>query len=251
AIQVPLNAFLKGEFLRYQLADAQASTLVADAAGWRAVQPLLDQLPELRWVKVGSILMTREGPDFIRTLTARGLKIFLDLKWHDIPNTVAGAVTAARELGVSLATVHSLGGAAMLEAASVAGGTELGLIGVTVLTSHDAGVYGEAVGRSDVDVNQEVERLALMGVRAGLRGFVCSSHEVSLLRRRLGPDPLIVVPGIRRQSDKLGDQVRVATAKDAVSSGATHVVVGRPVLQASDPALVLKELLKETRCIAS
>ncbi|HET6837902.1 MAG TPA: orotidine-5'-phosphate decarboxylase [Gemmatimonadales bacterium] len=212
---------------------------------------LLDKLPELRWVKVGSILLTREGPDLIRTLTARGLNIFLDLKWHDIPNTVAGAVTAARELGVSLATVHSLGGAAMLEAATVAAGPELGLIGVTVLTSNDAGTYGEAVGRSDVDVSQEVERLALMGARAGLRGFVCSPHEVSLLRRSLGPDPLIVVPGIRRQSDVLGDQVRVATAKDAVSRGATHLVVGRPVLQASDPALVLQEFMRESRCIVS
>ena len=212
---------------------------------------LLDKLPELRWVKVGSILMTREGPDFIRTLAGRGLKIFLDLKWHDIPNTVAGAVTAARELGVSLATVHTLGGTAMLEAAAVAGGPELGLIGVTVLTSYDSAAYGGAVGRTGVDVDQEVERLALMGARAGLRGFVCSPHEVSLLRRRLGPDPLIVVPGIRRQSDVLGDQVRVATPKDAVDSGATHLVVGRPVLQASDPALVLKELLQETRCIAS
>jgi orotidine-5'-phosphate decarboxylase len=212
---------------------------------------LLDRLPDLRWVKVGSILMTREGPEFVRKLTDRGLQVFLDLKWHDIPNTVAGAVTAARDLGVSMATVHTVGGKAMLEAAAVAGGSELRLIGVTVLTSHDAGGYGQAVGRSKVNVSQEVERLALLGARAGLRGFVCSPHEVSLLRRRLGPEPLIVVPGIRRQSDGPGDQVRVATAKDAVSNGATHLVVGRPVLQATDPVLVLEELMKETRCIAS
>jgi orotidine-5'-phosphate decarboxylase len=212
---------------------------------------LLDQLPELRWVKVGSILMTREGPDFVRTLAGRGLKIFLDLKWHDIPNTVAGAVTAARELGVAMVTVHTLGGTAMLEAAAVAAGPELGLIGVTVLTSHDSAAYGQALGRGEVGLSQEVERLAVMGARAGLRGFVCSPHEVSLLRRRLGAEPLIVVPGIRRQSDAAGDQARVATAKDAVSNGATHLVVGRPVLQASDPALALEELMKETRCIAS
>jgi orotidine-5'-phosphate decarboxylase len=212
---------------------------------------LLERLPELRWVKVGSILMTREGPEFVRMLVARGLRVFLDLKWHDIPNTVVGAVVAARELGVSMATVHTLGGAAMLEAAAVAAGSELGLIGVTVLTSHDAAAYGQAVGRSEVDVGQEVERLASMGARAGLRGFVCSPHEVSLLRRTVGPDPLIVVPGIRSRSDALGDQVRVATAKDAVSHGATHLVVGRPVLQAPDPALALKELMKEIRCIAS
>jgi orotidine-5'-phosphate decarboxylase len=212
---------------------------------------LLDRLPQLRWVKVGSVLMTREGPEFVRILAARGLKVFLDLKWHDIPNTVAGAVAAARELGVSLATVHTLGGAAMLEAAAAAGGSELGLVGVTVLTSHDSTGYGQAVGRSQVNVSQEVERLASLGARAGLRGFVCSPHEVSVLRRGLGPDPLIVVPGIRRRSDVVGDQVRVAPAKDAVTNGATHLVVGRPVLQATDPALTLEELMKEIRCIAS
>ena len=212
---------------------------------------LIDTLPELRWVKVGSILMTREGPDLIRTLTERGLKVFLDLKWHDIPNTVAGAVAAARDIGVSMATVHTLGGGAMLEAAAVAGGSEVALIGVTVLTSHEPAGYAAAVGRGDVDLGREVERQALIGVEAGLRGFVCSPQEVSLLRRRLGPEPYIVVPGIRRRSDPMGDQVRVATAKDAANNGATHLVVGRPILQAADPAQALEEFMKETRCIAS
>ena len=213
--------------------------------------PLLDQLPELRWVKVGSILMTREGSPLIRTLVDRGLKVFLDLKWHDIPHTVSGAVTAARELGVSMATVHVLGGTGMLEAAAVAAGGDLALVGVTVLTSHDPAGYALALGRREVDLTHEVERQALMGTSAGLRGVVCSPHEVSLLRRRLGPDPYIVVPGIRRGSDPLGDQVRVATAKDAATNGATHLVVGRPVLQASDPAAALEEFMKEARCIAS
>jgi orotidine-5'-phosphate decarboxylase len=214
--------------------------------------PLLDQLPELRWVKVGSILMTREGSPLIRTLVDRGLKVFLDLKWHDIPHTVSGAVTAARELGVSMATVHILGGIAMLEAAAIAAGGDLALVGVTVLTSHDPAGYALALGRGgEVDLAHEVERQALMGAGAGLRGVVCSPHEVSLLRRRLGPDPYIVVPGIRRRSDPLGDQVRVATAKDAASNGATHLVVGRPVVQASDPAAALEEFMKEARCIAS
>jgi orotidine-5'-phosphate decarboxylase len=215
------------------------------------VLPLLDELPELGWVKIGSVLMTREGPGLVRTLVDRGLKIFLDLKWYDIPNTVAGAVTAARELGVSMATVHILGGTTMLEAAAVAAGTELALVGVTVLTSYDAAGYAHAVGRSRVNLPQEVERQALIGALAGLRGLVCSPHEVSVLRRRLGPDPYIVVPGIRRRSDPLGDQVRVATAKDAVSNGATHLVVGRPVLQAEDPAAVLEEFMKEARCVGS
>jgi orotidine-5'-phosphate decarboxylase len=209
---------------------------------------LLDRIPELRWVKVGPVLLTRDGPSLIRTLVGRGLKVFLDLKWHDIPNTVAGAVTAAREIGVSLASVHTLGGRTMLESAAVAAGPDLALVGVTVLTSHSSAEYAQAVGRSQVDLPQEVERQGLVAAEAGLQGIVCSPHEVSLLRRRLGPDLYIVVPGIRRRSDPLADQARVATAKDAVNNGATHLVVGRPVLQAPDPAAAWEEFMKEVRC---
>lgn len=212
---------------------------------------LLDKLPDLRWVKVGPILMTREGPSLIRTLIDRRLKVFLDLKWHDIPNTVAGAVAAAREVGVSMATVHTLGGRDMMEAAAVAAGGELALVGVTVLTSHDSAGYARAVGRREVDLAREVERQALTAAEAGLQGVVCSPQEVSLLRRRLGPSLHIVVPGIRRRSDASGDQARVATAKDAVNNGATHLVVGRPVLQAADPAGAFEEFLKEVRCTGS
>jgi orotidine-5'-phosphate decarboxylase len=208
---------------------------------------LLDQLPALLWVKVGSILMTREGPDFVRQLTGRGLKVFLDLKWHDIPNTVAGAVTAARELGVSMATLHTLGGSVMMEAAAVAAGGEIALVGVTVLTSHDPAGYARVVGRSEVDIPAEVERQSLAAAEAGLQGVVCSPQEVSLLRKRLGQGPLIVVPGIRRRTDPAGDQSRVANAKDAVMSGATHLVVGRPVLRAADPAAAFEEFLEEAQ----
>jgi orotidine-5'-phosphate decarboxylase len=117
-----------------------------------------------------------------------------------------------------------------------------------VLTSHDPAEYAEAVGRSKVNLAREVERQAILAAEAGLRGVVCSALEVSLLRRRLGPDPYIVVPGIRRSSDPVGDQARVATAKDASSNGATHLVVGRPVLQAPDPALVFEEFMREAQC---
>jgi orotidine-5'-phosphate decarboxylase len=212
---------------------------------------MLDRLPELRWVKVGSVLMTREGPELVRILVDRGLKVFLDLKWHDIPTTVAGAVAAARELGVSMATVHVLGGSAMLEAAVVAAGGDLALVGVTVLTSHDQASYSRTIGRNEVDLVQEVERQALIAALAGLRGIVCSPLEVSLLRRRLGPEMYIVVPGIRRRSDPPGDQARVASAMDASSNGATHLVVGRPILHAEDPAAVLEELMRETQCAPS
>jgi orotidine-5'-phosphate decarboxylase len=146
-----------------------------------------------------------------------------------------------------MATVHTLGGSAMLEAAAVAAGGELALVGVTVLTSHDSPSYGRALGRAEVDLGHEVERQALVAVAAGLQGIVCSPQEVSLLRRRLGPEPLIVVPGIRRRSDPASDQARVATAKDAVVNGATHLVVGRPILQAVDPASAFEEFLEEAR----
>jgi orotidine-5'-phosphate decarboxylase len=211
----------------------------------------LDRVPETRWIKLGPILMTREGPSFVRTLLDRGIKVFLDLKWHDIPNTVAGAVTAAREIGVTMATVHTLGGRAMLEAAVVAAGTDLALIGVTVLTSFDSMSYGQALGRTEVALPQEAERLAGIAADAGLRGVVCSAKEVSLLRRLLGPEQYIVVPGIRRRSDPLGDQTRVATASDAVADGATHLVVGRPVLQAANPAAALEQFMREAQCTGS
>jgi orotidine-5'-phosphate decarboxylase len=212
---------------------------------------LVERLPELRWVKVGSILMTQEGPSLVERLVARGLKVFLDLKWHDIPNTVAGAVAAARELGVSMATVHVIGGSRMLESAVAAAKGDLALVGVTVLTSFDSVEYARTLGRPQVDLPQEVERQALFGMAAGLRGIVCSPHEVSLLRRRLGPGPYIVVPGVRRRSDPRGDQIRVATAQEAADHGATHLVVGRPILEAPDPALALEEFMKEARCAAS
>lgn len=206
---------------------------------------MLDRIPDLRWVKVGSVLMTRAGAPFVRELASRGLRVFLDLKWHDIPNTVAGAVTAARELGVAMATVHTLGGHGMLESAARAAGGELALVGVTVLTSHDAGSYGRATGRGGIDLLAEVSRLAGVAKGAGLAGVVCSPQETAVVRAALGPKALIVVPGIRRASDPAGDQVRVSTAADAARAGATHLVVGRPLLQAPDPAAVFTELAAE------
>jgi len=212
---------------------------------------LLDRLPEARWVKVGSILMTREGPHLVQVLIDRGLRVFLDLKWHDIPNTVAEAVAAAGELGVSLATVHTLGGTAMMEAAAAAAGGRVGLVGVTVLTSHDPASYARAVGRSDVSLAQEVERLSGEAVRSGLAGVVCSPQEVAAVRRRVGPDAWVVVPGIRGRADARGDQVRVASASNAVAAGATHLVVGRPILQAADPSAAFRGFLEEAQCIGS
>jgi orotidine-5'-phosphate decarboxylase len=219
-----------------------AEIIVAfDLASGREALALADRLPGLRWAKVGPVLYVREGPTLVREFSQRGVRVFLDLKWHDIPSTVAGAVTAARELGVSLATVHCLGGRAMLEAAAQAAG-DLPLVGVTVLTSHDAAGFGQVVGRGVPDVAVEVERLARVAVAAGLRGVVASGDEVGVLRRALGPDPWLVVPGIRLPGDAAQDQARTAHPADAVLAGATHLVVGRPITGARDPVAALRRM---------
>ena len=139
----------------------------------------------------------------------------------------------------------------MLEAAVAASAGELALVGVTVLTSHDAASYEQALGRTSVTLAAEVERLGQLAIAAGLQGLVCSPSEVSVLRQRLGPKPFLVVPGIRRGSDAWGDQVRVSSPEDAIRHGATHLVVGRPVLQAANPRAVLEELMKEAGCVIS
>ena len=207
-----------------------------------AARRLLDRIPAVRWVKVGSVLFTAAGPGLIAECRARGLEVFLDLKWHDIPNTVAGAVRSARDLQVSMATVHTLGGAEMMASAAEAADGAMLLVGVTVLTSHDAVSFGRAVGRASVSLEVEVGRLAAEASRAGLSGVVCSPHEVRTVATVLGPGQTIVVPGIRRPGDVAGDQARAAGPEEAARAGATHLVVGRPILQAADPARVLGEL---------
>lgn len=221
--------------------------LALDLPDRTASLALLDRLPALRWVKVGSVLMTREGPGLIADLRARGLEVFLDLKWHDIPNTVAGAVAAARDLGVRMATVHTLGGEEMMTAAAAAAGPELGLVGVTVLTSHDARSFGRATGRPDVDLGAEGPRLARLASAAGLRGVVCSPLEVGVIRQAIGGEGWLVVPGIRRPGDATGDQRRTAGPAETVAAGATHLVVGRPILASPEPATALAEFLEAAR----
>lgn len=195
---------------------------------------LLDQLPEECPVKVGSVLMTRAGSGFVRGLVEAGHPVFLDLKWHDIPNTVRGAVEAAAELGVEMATVHALGGEAMVRAAVEAAAGRLAIVAVTVLTSHDAAGFAATTGRAAVDLTAEVPRLAEMAMRAGAAGIVCSAEELPRVRGVVGGGRL-VVPGIRRAEDAVGDQTRVGTPEAATAAGATHLVVGRPILAAADP----------------
>jgi len=202
------------------------------------------KLPGLRWAKVGPVLYNREGPALIKEFAQRGIKVFLDLKWHDIPNIVASAVTGARELGVSMTTVHCLGGRTMLAAAAGAAGPDLALVGVTVLTSHDAAELESVLGRGVPDVGFEAERLARLALQAGLRGVVASGQELGLLREALGPEPWIVVPGVRAPGDPAGDQVRTIDPKEAVRRGATHLVVGRPITTAADPAAAYRRLVE-------
>ena len=213
-----------------------------DLPSGREALALAGRLPGLTWAKLGHVLFAREGPAVAREFAARGFRVFLDLKWHDIPNTVAGAVAAARELGVGMATVHCLGGRAMLEAAAHAAGPDLPLVGVTVLTSHDAAELESVLGRGVPDLGFEAERLARMAVQAGLRGVVASGHELGLLREALGPDPWIVVPGIRLPGEAPGDQARTIAPDEAVRRGATHLVVGRPITAASDPVAAYRRL---------
>ncbi|HVH69149.1 MAG TPA: orotidine-5'-phosphate decarboxylase [Gemmatimonadales bacterium] len=208
----------------------------------REALDLAGRLPGLRWAKIGPVLHVREGPALVREFTARGVQVFLDLKWHDIPSVVAGAVEAARLQGVAMATVHALAGPAALAAAARAAG-ELSLVGVTVLTSHSAGDFERVVGRGVPDLALEAERLARLAVAAGCRGVVASGHELTLLRAALGPSPWIVVPGIREPEDEAGDQARTVSAADAARGGATHVVVGRPITRAANPVAVYQRLM--------
>jgi orotidine-5'-phosphate decarboxylase len=213
---------------------------------------LLDRLPSLRWIKVGSILMTAEGPELIRELVGRGLSVFLDLKWHDIPSTVAGAVAVAGNLGVRMATVHTAGGLEMLRAAQSAAVSPLSLVGVTVLTSdrQPAAPLSMAPADADDGIATEVVRLAQLARQAGLSGVVCSALEVERVRAAMGPASLIVVPGIRRAGDAAGDQRRIGTPAEAVRRGATHLVVGRPILRADDPGRALATFSAELEGIS-
>jgi orotidine-5'-phosphate decarboxylase len=201
----------------------------------------------VRWYKVGPVLCISEGAAVVRELRARGKRVFLDLKWHDIPNTVSRAVAVAGDVGVALATVHLAGGVRMLEAAVQAKAGELRLLGVGVLTSLDAGQYGDVVGRAVADVREEQRRLVRAGVTAGLDGFVSAASEVEAVRAVAGARSFIVVPGIRRAADPAGDQARTATPREALQAGADLLVVGRPITAAPDPRREAEAIAREAQ----
>ena len=198
------------------------------------------------WFKVGMELFTAAGPAVIEPIVGAGHSVFLDLKFHDIPNTVAGAVRSSAALGVRMVNVHAAGGPAMLAAAKVALdgiSNPPKLLAVTVLTSMDAAQLGASgVGRSPAD---QVEFLARMCLDAGINGFVCSPQEVAALRALTGPEGVLVIPGIRPAGAEAGDQKRLATPGDAIRNGASYLVVGRPITQAINPAEAACAVLEE------
>jgi len=206
--------------------------------------------------KVGMQLYTAEGPQVVRDLLSSGRQVFLDLKYHDIPNTVASAVREAAQLGVSMLTVHASGGEKMLRAAAEAAGHHarvgadvhvrpLQILAVTVLTSMDESELQQTGVSSKL--LEQVLRLASMAIDAGCAGVVSSAREVKALRAKLGEDFLIVTPGVRPAGSDHGDQARVVTPAEAIQSGATHIVVGRPITAAKDPAAAARGIQQEIR----
>jgi orotidine-5'-phosphate decarboxylase len=202
--------------------------------------------------KVGLQLFTKEGPELVRSMRARGGRIFLDVKYHDIPNTVAKACESAAALGVDFINVHALGGKAMMKAAAQALADtsarmrlpKPALLAVTVLTSHDARSLKQEVGlrRSP---EAEVKRLALLAQASGCDGVVCSPREIALVRKACGPGFLIVTPGVRPAGAAMHDQKRTLTAGQALAAGADYLVVGRPVTEAADPVEAVLALARD------
>ncbi len=204
--------------------------------------------PALCRVKIGKELFTRAGPGLVERVVARGFDVFLDLKYHDIPNTVAAACDAAADLGVWMMNVHASGGRGMMTAAVerlAARASRPRLIAVTILTSLGAGDLAE-VGFAGTPA-ENVRRLARLAADSGLDGVVCSPREAAELRAAHPADFLLVTPGVRPGGAALGDQKRVMTPRDAIAAGASHLVIGRPVTAAPDPLAALHAIIEELK----
>ena len=197
--------------------------------------------PKLCRLKIGKELFTAAGPNFVETMIKKEFDVFLDLKFHDIPNTVANAVKVAADLGVWMLNVHISGGSTMMKSAKDAiishGGCKPILIGVTVLTSISSAELSE-IGINN-DLKDQVVQLAKLAYQSGLDGVVCSAEEAKLLRNSMPADFILVTPGIRREQDAAGDQKRVITPSQAIRNGSDYLVVGRPITQAASPSAAL------------
>jgi len=214
-------------------------------------QRLVDRLGDaVDWYKIGKQLFTRHGPEAVSRVKQSGKKVFLDLKFHDIPNTVAGAVRSAGAIGADMTNVHASGGPAMLRAATeAAADTGVVLVAVTVLTSLGATDLA-AVGLTD-SPERQVMRLAAMAQDCGVHGVVCSPLEIEVLRRACGNDFVLVTPGIRPVGSAAGDQKRIMTPGEAVRAGANYIVVGRPITLAPDPAAAAKRIRAACRTVGA
>jgi len=221
--------------------------LVLDAPSPRDVAPVLRQLQgTVHWVKIGLEMYTACGPDAVREIAGLGFNVFLDLKLHDIPNTVAKAVESAAKLPIGMLTLHTSGGREMMQWAVKAQqqhAPNLLLLGVTVLTSMSAAGLAET-GPADAP-EQQVVRLGRLAADSGLRGLVCSPLEIAPLRAVLPAQVALVTPGIRPRDAKADDQTRVMTPAEAVHAGANYLVVGRPIFKAADPAAAARAILAE------
>ncbi len=208
---------------------------------------IVDACAPCHWFKVGSQLFTRCGPEIVRELHKRQKSVMLDLKFHDIPNTVHESAAAAADLGVAMFTLHAAGGKAMIERAREAvSHTETRILAVTVLTSFTPEALREEVGLRESPA-EAVPRYAALAMDGGAHGIVCSPREIALVREATPKDTLIVTPGIRPEWSEKNDQARASTPADAVRAGATHLVVGRPILSHPDPREAVSAILKEVR----
>ncbi|MFL5563384.1 MAG: orotidine-5'-phosphate decarboxylase [Gemmatimonadaceae bacterium] len=217
-----------------------ATPIVAlDVPSARDALALVERLGSAcRFYKIGSELFTREGPDVVRSVRAAGGDVFLDLKFHDIPNTVRESARAAASVGARLLTVHASGGGEMVRAAVEGAGAACGVLAVTVLTSLDAATLGAAWGREAVIIEHEVLRLARVAEGSGAHGIVCSGHEAGPVHAAF-PALALLVPGIRLPGGASHDQMRISTPADAAQAGARYLVLGRAVTGAADPVAAM------------
>jgi orotidine-5'-phosphate decarboxylase len=223
--------------------------VVLDYPNATEARRMVEELGELcRFYKVGSELYTAEGPDFVKFLQTRGNSVFLDLKFHDIPNTVRGAVRSAATLGVRLLTVHASGGRSMMEAAvdaAAAAREKCEVLAITILTSLDDETLSSVWDRKVGSMEAEVLRLAAIARDAGVPGVVCSGHEAAAVRQRFGNDFVTLVPGVRLAGGDRQDQARVVTPRQAADAGARYVVIGRTVTAAKSPRDAMEKVLSD------
>jgi orotidine-5'-phosphate decarboxylase len=227
--------------------NSQTADKIIVALDIPAKKAALDLVAQLRhqisFFKIGLQLYTALGPEIVRDILATGAKVFLDLKLHDIPNTVARVVEAAADSGVKMLTIHLSGGGDMIRAAVAARKNEMSILGVTVLTSATEKTLGE-IGIAD-KIDNQVLRLAGLGVAAGIDGLVASPHEIKILRATCGDKIKIVTPGIRPSWSEPGDQKRFLTPRQAIDAGADYLVIGRPITAHPNPSEAVAKILEE------